>query len=570
VKKVIYIVFLILFHCSYAQSDSGNGYEKLRKKYENYEENDSRAIPYLNHYLKKAKSEKNYFKQVQGYKDGVFYSPSKEDKIKYADSTKQAAKLSRDQDLISIAYLGKGIVYYFNYKKYKPALDEYLQAYQYSKTTKDNYLRYKIFYHLGAVKIYLGYYEDALDHFKGCVDYFEPKTKGNLSPNETFNNKKGYYNSLHQMIVCYINLKSYQKVDSLIYIGLHQTADKNEFLQERSYFFKCKGISNFHKKNYRQAIEYLNRSLPKIIKNDDFAWASMNYFYIGKSYLGLANEKMAIHNFQKVDSIFIKHKFILPELRENYELLIHYYKKEKNPQEELKYTQQLLMADNIITKDFTYLSSKIHKEYDTKTLLDEKEKLKRQKLSGIFIIEGLIVLALILLTLFAVWYTRERKIQQKYSLLEEKFQIQTNIDSAPLAEVSKEKKYEINEKTVNHLLDKLKIFEDNNEFTEKGLTLNKLALKLGTNANYLSHIINEYKGINFNRYLGELRINFITQKLYNNKIYLSYTIESYAEECGIASRQNFSDLFYEINGIRPKNFIRKRKNELEKQENSTS
>lgn len=309
--------------------------------------------------------------------------------------------------------------------------------------------------------------------------------------------------------------------------------------------------------------------MPKIIKNDDFAWASMNYFYIGKSYLGLANEKMAVHNFQKVDSIFIKHKFILPELRENYELLIHYYKKEKNPREELKYTQQLLMADNIITKDFTYLSSKIHKEYDTKTLLDEKEKLKREKSRGIFIIEGLIALALILLTLFAVWYTRERKIQQKYSLLEEKFQIQTNIDSAPLAEISKEKKYEINEKTINHLLDKLKVFEDNNEFTEKALTLNKLALKLGTNANYLSHIINEYKGINFNRYLGELRINFITQKLYNNKIYLSYTIESYAEECGIASRQNFSDLFYEINGIRPKDFIRKRKNELEKQENST-
>ncbi|WP_449399366.1 helix-turn-helix domain-containing protein [Chryseobacterium wanjuense] len=86
---------------------------------------------------------------------------------------------------------------------------------------------------------------------------------------------------------------------------------------------------------------------------------------------------------------------------------------------------------------------------------------------------------------------------------------------------------------------------------------------MGTNSNYLSQVINEYKEVNFNKYLSELRIHYITNLLFENREYLKYGIETLAKECGIASRQNFSDLFYEINGIRPTDFIRKRKQELD-------
>jgi len=74
--------------------------------------------------------------------------------------------------------------------------------------------------------------------------------------------------------------------------------------------------------------------------------------------------------------------------------------------------------------------------------------------------------------------------------------------------------------------------------------------------------INENKGMNFNKYMAELRINYITTLLNTNNKYLNYTIEALAEECGIAARQNFSKLFFEINGIRPTDYIKKRKQEL--------
>ena len=101
-----------------------------------------------------------------------------------------------------------------------------------------------------------------------------------------------------------------------------------------------------------------------------------------------------------------------------------------------------------------------------------------------------------------------------------------------------------------------------NEFIQKGLTLGILAVKMNTNTYYLSAFINENKKKNFKAYINDLRITYITHLLNSERKYLHYTIEALAEESGISTRQHFSKLFYDANGIRPKDFIRKRKEEL--------
>ncbi|WOC53161.1 hypothetical protein BPO_p0078 (plasmid) [Bergeyella porcorum] len=114
-------------------------------------------------------------------------------------------------------------------------------------------------------------------------------------------------------------------------------------------------------------------------------------------------------------------------------------------------------------------------------------------------------------------------------------------------------------KIYDEILQKLETFEAELGFTEKGITLKKLSEKLDTNSKYLSQVINEKKNISFSKYIAELRINYITQLMYNDKKILNLTVESLAEKCGIPSRQNFSDLFLEINGIRPTDFIKNEK-----------
>ncbi len=561
IKKLLLLFCTIYFQFFIAQ-DLDTEYYQLRKKYENLEENDISALPYIRPYISKAKKEKNYSKLVQGYKDAVLFSSLDEEKLTYADSMVWAANHSKDKDLLIIAHIDKGVIYYYNYKKFQLALNEYLEAYQYSKNTKNEYLKYQNLYHIGVVKSYLGYYDEAAELFDKCLLYYREKSKSKIHPNLIYNNKKGYLNSLHQLIICYRHLGKYKEMDSVIETGLSEAGDNREYVQEKGYFLLSKGISEYHEKQYEKALTDLNRSLPSIRNSRDFARLSVNYFFIGKSYLAMNDAKKSVVYFRKIDSIFKKHQFILPELRENYEILINYSKKNKDQAQQLYYTGQLLKADSIMSKDFSYLSPKIHKDYDTKTLLEEKNKLQKINYLVTVIIILLIIWAIGLIMLFTKKQKKAKEIRQKYILLEEKFVKDQTIAEAPQIPIE-EKRVNLHESKVEELLRKLKIFEDKKGFIQKGLTISKLASQLGTNSSYLSQVINEHKGGNFNKYLSQLRINYITNLLFEDKKYLKYNIETLAKECGIASRQNFSDLFYEINGIRPTDFIKKRMQEME-------
>ncbi|EPJ2898391.1 helix-turn-helix domain-containing protein [Elizabethkingia anophelis] len=546
----------------------------MRKKYENLKENDEKALSTVSLLIAKAKKEKSNEELMHAYEDAVYYSSKNENKIIYADSTIATAKKTLNNDLISRSYLGKGIIYYYNLKRYKYALDEYLKAYEYSKKGNDNYQKNKVIYHLGIVKSYLGYYNDALELFNECISYFEPKTIGNYHPNEIYNNSKGYLNSLHLAIVCYIHLGDFEKANFLTNKGLGfiERLGKNEFSLEKSYLLKCKGVLEFQNNDFNKAIQTFNQAIPILESNHDFAWASVVDFYIGKSYISLHQEDAAVAQFKKVDSIFQKHNFILPELRENYELLINYYRKNNDPKQELYYTKVLLKADGILTRDFTYLSSKIHREYDTQNLVDIQNKLENQNKWGL----GMIILLCIIVSVlvYNVWkyYQNEKKIKTKYKKLEDNLQhhIEPEPSSVPYENISSQSKSTMSEEVYKDLQDKLEKFEKEKQFLEKGMTLNKLANIFETNSTYLSQFINETKSMNFSRYLGILRINYITQLMYENEKYLNYTIQSLSDECGIASRQNFSDLFQEINGLRPTEFIKKRKKDIEDMKSSTN
>ncbi|MGO4709939.1 helix-turn-helix domain-containing protein [Chryseobacterium sp. 2TAF14] len=546
-------------------------YSKLREKYWTYEENDPRALVYVNQYIKKAKSEKNYSELFQGYKDAILYSEDK--KMIYADSAIVAAKKSGKNDFIGDAFLSKGAIYYFNQRKYQSALDEYLKAYEYLKDSKNEFLKYQNIYHIGVVKSYLGYYDEALNIFNECISFFEVKIDGDIKKNIVFNNTKGYLNSLHQAIICYQMLGKDDQADKLLKIAETKIPKTKDFYLENSYFTKSLGVSEFKKKNYKKAIYYFDKALPELLKVNDFTWASYVYFYKGKCYELLGNQNLEVENYRKVDSIFNENKFILPELRSNYEELIEYYRKDNNHKEELYYTNQLLKVDSIITSDFKHLSSRVYKEYDTKMLLETKENLEKTNSYSRLLI--FICLAIITALGIVMYYRirKQKNIQKNYEDLLIRLEESNNAEEVtpvikPEVLDTGDKNIKFDNSIVEKLLNDINVFENKQGYLEQGLTLKKLAEQFKTNTSYLSQVINEYKGSNFNTYINVLRINFATQKIYHDKEWRKYSIEHIASAAGFSNRQSFSNIFLEQNGIRPADFIKKRIKELEDQNQS--
>lgn len=113
----------------------------------------------------------------------------------------------------------------------------------------------------------------------------------------------------------------------------------------------------------------------------------------------------------------------------------------------------------------------------------------------------------------------------------------------------------ISEKTETLLLLKLQDFEKTTDYIRPDISLQSLAKKLDTNTKYLSEIINKHKQKNFNTYINELRINYITGKLKEHTVYRNYKIKYLAEESGFSTHSAFAAAFKAVNGLSPAHYI---------------
>ncbi|PTT72493.1 helix-turn-helix domain-containing protein, partial [Chryseobacterium sp. HMWF001] len=68
-------------------------------------------------------------------------------------------------------------------------------------------------------------------------------------------------------------------------------------------------------------------------------------------------------------------------------------------------------------------------------------------------------------------------------------------------------------------------------------------------------VINKHKKKNFNSYINELRINYITKEIYNNPKFSQYKISYLADLCGFSSHSIFASTFKKITGMSPSVYI---------------
>ncbi|OXB07799.1 helix-turn-helix transcriptional regulator [Flavobacterium pectinovorum] len=527
----------------------GTDFDYLFDRIENHGiSNEQRAI-YMRAFLIKARSEKNWEELSNAYKNYVHYAPIKE-KLIYADSMVVAAKRSDRNDIIGSAYLSKGIAFY-GQKRLSEAMDIYLIADKYIEKTDDKYLIYKTKYHIGQIKLYLGYYDEAVAIFQECIGYFQEA------------DVRAYLNSLHSLAVCYKMVGNHGLCTTINQKGIEE-GSKIGNTEMESYFILSEGVNQSMIHNYALGIEKMQSSLAGIRANKDFSNEMVGYFYIGKSYWGLNEREKALPYFEKVDQIYLKRDFMRPDLREAYELMITYYKDKNMLGKQLFYVEKLLEVDKKLHRTYTYLQGKVRKEYDTKQLVAEQNRLKgslnaRQYNDSIYL--TIIVVMFLLLTQWILCYFKRRKdARNKYEELLQKIEQmhRAKIPSGEDADLPMSKDAEA------AVLNNLNKFENSRKFLEKDLNLTKLAGYFKTNTRYLSQIIYKHRKKKFPEYINQLKVEYIAERIRNEKVLQNYTHDALAEEAGFSSTRRFVKAFLASTEITPKYFIE----ELKKEDNS--
>jgi AraC-like DNA-binding protein len=513
-------------------------------KHISHEVRNAASLPYAHAWIAKAKRERNYVQLMAAYK-AMLYQSDESLRMVYADSMLLAAKRTADDALIGSAYLTKGTMYY-GHKEHIKALDNFLLADSFISRTQDKYLAYKVRFTIAQAKYYLGFYEEAISILRECVVFFEEE------------NDRAYLNTLHALSVSYNRVGKYADCSATNARGI---AAGNE-LGDREmeiYFIHSEGVNQYFMHHYREAIAGLTKALPHLNRTKDFANEAVANFYIGKSYLALHEEGKAIAFFKKVDDAFVKEKYVRPDLREGYEILIDHYKKHGDRTNQLRYIDRLLKVDSVLHQNYKYLSSRIFKQYDTAKLLkakdDIEQSLQRQKVFG-----GTAICLLVALVLFLVFrhYANQKKYRQKYKEL-----MNRKPEAVPVVTTTeKDTEFDLNPELVKTILKNLEKFEANKKYLEKDMNLVRIAELLHTNTKYVTKIIQRYRGKGTIEYISDLKIDHIVELLKTQNRFRNYTNKALGEEAGFGSTQNFTRAFKARNEISPTYFIQELKKDL--------
>ncbi|OIV40344.1 hypothetical protein [Flavobacterium johnsoniae] len=561
-KKTLLLFFLLFYYLVYAQKNvfeipdslQIKNYDYLDKRFYQLKKDSATASLYAYAFLHKAKKEHNWKEIVNGYQNLMLIATGNM-RIIYADSMIYTSKKSADNALIGSAYLSKGTVYY-GLKMHQPAMDNYLTANGYISQTKNQYLIHKVKYCIALSKLYAGFYNEAVSLLKECADYYKQ------------DEARPYLNSLHSLGLCYTKLGDYGKSSETNKLGISESR-KRKINEMIPYFIQSEGINEFFQRNYSTSIKNISSSIEFIKENNDFGNEAVGYFYLGKNYWSLHQKEKAVSYFKLVDKIFTDKKYIRPDLRQTFELMISFYKTKKDLNKQLYYIDQLLKADTLLTETNNYIVGKIHKQYDTKELLLEKERIKAENETMTAALKWEknydIIFAVIIFLLFSIlagftyYHKRTDKInKKKYQLLMEEYDTKIR---PPKTRTIKDPLKNISPETVTLLIKELENFEKNKRFLEKDWNLTSLSAAFKTNPKYLSGILGYSREKGINDYINGLRIEYIITLLRTESKFRIYTYEALAQEAGFSTTERFKNAFLTKTGITPQYFIEEIKKE---------
>lgn len=412
---------------------------------------------------------------------------------------------------------------------------------------------------IGTIYLDLNRIEDALNQFKLYKSFFiNEKEKS-----------REYLFSVWMIANIYNKLKKPDLAIKYLDTSLGKISKDNFFYK---FLILYKGISYNIKKDYPKSNLYLTESMYLLKKENINNSLATAYFFLGENkFQGEKNYFEAKKYFLKADSLINKNNLFFYDFRENYIRLIEIAKKNNSKEEQLKHLDELIHFDSILNGRTDQLRKVINDKYETPLLIEEKENLVKE-LNRASHFVYLFVFLFFITFIFSVRYVLKLQADKRkfMKLLEQMKDNEANtIQSDVIVEDdtirSEIKKADIPVEIVKDILQKLIVFEKNNEFLNPSVKQVDLARQFETNSNYLSKIINNYKGKNFSKYLNDLRIEYAIKKLKSDKKFRNFTIKAIAEETGFNTAESFSKSFQLKTGIQPSYFIKKI-NEIEKKQ----
>ena len=321
---------------------------------------------------------------------------------------------------------------------------------------------------------------------------------------------------MNNMALAYYNEKQYDSTLYYVQIALHDAVKNNDLRDEATYLSNLAHLF-FEINKVDSTLHYISLSNVIAKKNNIFQTLAGNYLLLSKIEKQKGHYKSSLEYFEMhamlKDSVFSTEKF--GEINQ----LQHLYEISKANQQ----IEQLAIEQQI------------------------KERPIHYQAIIVYIIFGILFLLSVVLLFI---YFQKRNLGRAYRVLFEK-----NLEIVNLREKASEKKQEKKKSFVQNIQDELidkilNIMEDTSIICDTDFSVDKLAVLVQSNYNYVSQAINNVSKKNFRSFLNGYRI-CEAQRLFSEPDASKYTIEFVALQVGFKSRSAFRDAFKEVTGVSP-------------------
>jgi len=432
--------------------------------------------------------------------------------IKYADQLNSVIEVASAKVNIGGIFLDT--------KEYEKALDSYLEAGIIFKQEGEKENEAIVYNNIGLIYQQTNEPDSALKYFQMSID--RKKELGNLLGEA--------YTKLNIAKIYYLSYNNYRKAETTFNQALDVLTESLDTLSI-AILYNNYGDLYKHKKEYKEAKIYYNKSLDISIPKKSFKLQAYSYLMLYEIASNNNDFRRAI-NFHKLyvaskDSLNLKvNKRILSELKIKYET--------EKKEEEIQHL-------------------------NNEQILKDKQIELQKRIISILILSSIIIFCF----LIVVFFQKRKQKQTNKNLVQRNLEIMNS--ERELHEIKSKLKTNNKDKKSNSILQDnqekkilIKIeqaFNIEQVYLDRDININVFSKSINTNKTYVSHAINKNYKMNFSSFINQYRIKE-ARILFAEDNLKKLTIEAIANQVGFNSVTAFNKAFKKYTGLTPSAFAK--------------
>ena len=363
------------------------------------------------------------------------------------------------------------------------------------------------------------------------------------------------------------------QIDDIWQNYLQLPEDNETWILRRYNKLLHQAFNSVEQKHFDDAIKIYDQQLQLI---DTTQYSRLIYFtHVEKAKVQAmkGNYRQAIEALKQSERIAVDLEMKDCKL-EVYKMLAQYYQELGDHSAREHYYNRYSQLKDTLT-NYQQLASVSEMEFrsELKSMEQEMSEIKhhRQVMSYVTLISlGFLMVLLVLLYLVyrkngELKHSNQSLYQKNVEMLraeeeERRIRRQLQDKETPAADDDNDVKYKsshLSDEDKEQLLSRIQaVMENNEEIFSPEFSLERLAMLSESKYKYVSQVINEYYGQNFNNFLNSYRIKEACKRMGDVEHYGNYTIEAISESVGFKSRSTFVSSFKRITGLTPSQYQR--------------